>query len=161
MVRVAVIASAHGIRGELKLRPFLEDSSLIDNNEALVDSRGKSVRLKLKGCVGDCLIAQIQGVIDRNAAETLRGTELFLPRDSLPSPADNEFYCDTLVGLEVYDGMNNSLGKISAVHNFGAGDVVEIAFNDGRSEMFALNTATFPEISTDENRVILRQPDAI
>lgn len=160
MVKVAVISSAHGIRGELKLRPFLENDSLLIGRP-LRDSSGASYTFQRTGHAGDLLIVRAEGVSDRNKAETLKEKELFLERSALPPTGNEEFYQHELVGLAVHDESGECLGEISAVNNFGAGDVIEITLKTGENELYAFNSKTFPLVDVGNKRAVLKKPEEL
>ena len=98
------------------------------------------------------------GVASREAAEALKGTELFIARDALPRPGEDEFYHADLIGLEAQDGEGRVLGKVAALHNYGAGDVVEITRADGDSVLLAFTRETVPVIDIPGGRIIVAVP---
>ena len=127
------IATAHGVRGLVKLLVFAEDPRSMEKYGALYTSADgeKTVTLKLKNSLGSTgtkfWLAQVEGIADRTEAEKLRGTELWLDKDKLPAIAkDNQYYIDDLIGLSVRDKSGQALGTVAAVQNFGAGDLLEI-----------------------------------
>jgi 16S rRNA processing protein RimM len=127
-VCVAQVGAAHGIGGEVRLRAFTEDVMAISSYGPLETEDG-SRRLEIEGmrAAKDHLIARFKGVADRNGAERLRNLKLYVARDKLPAPADAEtFYHADLVGLAARTGDGHELGAIVAIHNFGAGDLLEI-----------------------------------
>lgn len=135
MILMGAIIGAHGIKGEVKVKSFAGTPAAIASYGALSDAKGRSFDLALvgkaspsKGGAGqDILIARVKGVSDRNAAEALKGVELFVARDRLPQIADaEEFYLADLVGLSVRDRAGNDFGRVMAVDNFGAGDVISV-----------------------------------
>ena len=121
------IAGAHGIRGEVLIKTFTEAPENIGAYGPLSDASGtrtfkiKSVRATPKG-----VVARLAGVDDRNAAEALKGIELYVERARLPAAAEGEFYHADLIGLTAVDGDGKPIGEIVAVQNFGAGDLLEI-----------------------------------
>lgn len=119
-VTLAVVIGAHGVAGEVRLKVFAED--------LLVHSsfNGGTLTLKSVRPGNNGAIARIAEVTDRNAAEALRGTELTVPRSSLPPLADGEYYHVDLLGLPVVSTEGREVGRIVAIDNYGAGDVLEI-----------------------------------
>ena len=101
---------------------------------------------------GEAVIA-FEGVSDRNAAEALKGTELFVKRAALPETAADEFYHADLIGLEAFDSEGRLMGRVSAIHNFGASDVIAIARSDGDEVLLAFTAETVPEIDVAGGRI--------
>ena len=108
------------------------------------------------------VVARIAGVADRNGAEALRGVELFVERARLPAASDDEFYHADLIGLAAVDGEGKPVGEIVSVHNFGAGDLLEIRLaGSSKTELMIFSDATVPEVNIAAGRVvIIRQPEA-
>ncbi len=100
-------------------------------------------------------------IADRNAAESLKGTELFVSRSALPAVKDEEFYHADLIGLRAEDGEGRMLGTVSAIHNFGAGDVIEIKRDDGDSVMLPFTREIVPVIEIEAGRVIIAAPEEV
>jgi 16S rRNA processing protein RimM len=127
MILLAVIGSAHGVRGAVKVKTFTENPRSILSYGALRDETGKEYSLKfLRLAPPDCLIVTIEGVGDRTQAETVRGTKLYVERDQLPDLVEEEFYHSDLVGMPVHDLTGQEVGHVKAISNFGAGDFLEI-----------------------------------
>lgn len=129
LICVAKIVAAHGIKGQVKLKVFANDLSIykkffMKNNEILLLN-------KIQNKSPDVSIAFVNGVNDRNLAETLIGTELFITKDQLPQLNDDEFYYENLVGIDVIVH-NEKIGIVSGVFNFGAGDFCEIKLLSGK-----------------------------
>ena len=101
LIKVAVITGAHGIRGEVKLRSFVENPDFFSSVKTLIDNSGqKQFPIKITGTLKDSLIANI-GIADRYAAELMKNMELFSPQSAFPEPGEGEFYHSQLIGLEV------------------------------------------------------------
>lgn len=146
-VTLAVVIGAHGVTGEVRLKVFAEDLSAHRhfNNGALTL---KSARAGSNGT-----IARFAEVVDRNAAEALRGTDLTVPRSALPPLADGEYYHADLLGLAVEDDRGTPLGRIVAIDNFGAGDVIEIERAGGKRFMVPMRLEAVPH--WDDDRLIV------
>lgn len=128
MVVLGEIVRPHGVRGEVKLRSFTADPCAIGAYGALVTERGETVALKNVRAAHDHVIARIEGVTDRDAAERLKGRQLQVSRDALPDDLDeDEAYAADLVGLPVVDAAGATLGEIVALQNYGAGDLIEVS----------------------------------
>lgn len=140
-VTLAVIVGAHGVGGEVRLKVFAEDAGSLKAHKRFNDGA-----LTLKSLrVGNQVIARFAEVADRTAAERLRGTELTVPRDALPPLAEGEYYHADLIGLPAVSTAGEDLGRIVAVENFGAGDVLEIERPDGKRFMVPMTAEAVPE----------------
>jgi 16S rRNA processing protein RimM len=169
MVLMGAIIGAHGIKGEAKVKSFAGMPAAIATYGALSDAKGsRTFDLTLVGKASptkgpggkDVLIARIAGIGDRNAAEALKGVELYVARDRLPQIAgDEEFYLADLIGLDVVDQHETALGRIVSVENYGAGDVLSI--EDGPKGAFdvAFTRALVPVVDVAARRVGLDLPD--
>ncbi|UZK69831.1 ribosome maturation factor RimM [Sphingomonas sp. S1-29] len=132
-VTLAVVTGAHGIGGEVRLKVFAEDLAPHKsfNDGALTV---KALRIVPAGA-----IVRFAEVADRNAAEAMRGTELTVPRSALPPLAEGEYYHVDLIGLPVVSTDGDAVGRVVAIDNFGAGDVIEIekpVDDQGRAKRF-------------------------
>lgn len=129
LVLLGRFGAAHGVRGEIRLQSFTSDPLAIATYDGLTDKIGtrKFKLLSARPQGKDRLVAKVAGVDDRAGAEALNRVELYIPREALPAPKEDEFYIADLIGLraETPDGME--IGTIVAVRNFGAGDILEIA----------------------------------
>jgi 16S rRNA processing protein RimM len=163
-IRVARIGAAHGIRGEVKLWSFTENPLAVANYGPLETEDGaRRFEIEAARPGKDFLVARLKGVADRNAAETLRNTDLFVPRDRLPpiEEADTFYHAD-LVGLAAINADGTALGTITAIHNFGAGDLIEIApVAGGEMLLLPFTDTTVPTIDLKTRRVIVAPPEAI
>ncbi len=159
---LGVITGAHGIKGEVKIKTFTESPGAIAIYGALhTRSGGASYRIDRYRVAKDLVIASLEGVTDRNAAEALKGTELCVRRKSLPELEDsNEFYHADLIGLRVELGDGSVFGSVVALLNFGAGDIIEIA-PEGNKEtvLFPFTRKTVPEVDIAKGRIIVALPD--
>jgi len=156
-VLMGVIADAHGVRGMVRVKSFAATPNDIAAYGPLEDGRGRQVRLTLKGGAGDMLIAAVDGVTDRDQAARLKGTQLFVPRDALPAAAAGEFYYADLVGLEVRLPDGTIFGRVRAVHDFGAGDALEIAGDKGEV-MVPFTAAAVPVVDIAGGFITLDPP---
>lgn len=128
MVTLGEIVRPHGVRGEVKLRSFTSDPGAIAAYGVLVTERGERVTLKNVRAAHDHVIARIEGVTDRDGAERLKGRKLQVERSALPEPEDDdEVYAADLEGLSVVDEAGTVIGEVTAVQNYGAGDLIEVA----------------------------------
>jgi 16S rRNA processing protein RimM len=126
-VLMAVIGAAHGIKGEVRVKTFTDDPLTLGDYGPLCDSSGRAFEVAGIRPQGNVVVVRFRGIGDRSAAAALNGTELFVDRGALPADlAEEEFYHADLVGMDVVDGEGAALGKVSAVQNYGAGDILEI-----------------------------------
>jgi 16S rRNA processing protein RimM len=159
-VCLGVITGAHGVRGEVKVRPFTAEPDALDAYGDIENAGGDRrfaltvTRVSAKG-----VICRIGGVDDRDAALALRGTELWLPRERLPEPDEDEWYVDDLKGLQVVDPEGRRLGEVRAVTDHGGGDVVEILTDDGRELVVPFTHAHVPEVDVKGGRLVVAAPE--
>jgi 16S rRNA processing protein RimM len=160
-IRVARIGAAHGVRGEVKLWSFTEDPlAVADYGPLQTEDGAQAFEIESLRPGKDFLVARLKGVNDRSAAEKLTNTDLFVPRQRLPAieEADTFYYAD-LVGLSAVTADGKTLGTVSAVHNFGAGDIIEIApEGGGQTLMLPFTDDVVPEVDMKGKRIIVMPP---
>ena len=140
-VTLAVIIGAHGVGGEVRLKVFAEDVASLKAHKSFNDGA-----LTLKSLRdGNNVIARFAEIADRTMAEKMRGTELTVPRDALPPLGEGEYYHTDLIGLPAVSTDGADLGRVVAVENFGAGDVLEIEQADGKRFMVPMTVEAVPE----------------
>lgn len=159
--KIAQVAAAHGIRGEVKLRCFLEDPSALKRYLPLSDKSGRGYQLIITGTQKDLLIVKIDGITDRNAAELLRGIELYADSVNLPPRNDGEYYVNQLIGLRAQREDGTAYGTITAIDNFGAGDILDIQKPDGTTEMLPFNDIFVGEVKPEDGYIVVFPPDYI
>lgn len=153
-ILVGKIATAHGIKGFVKLDVYADDEELLNGTVFTDETSADTLTLSFKHPAGNQIVASVKGVGDRNRAEELRGTKLYVDRSALPEPEEGEFYYEDLIGMNVVDEQGDALGSVIAVDNFGAGDLLDIR-KPGSAESFYLLFVDDTIISIDaENRVI-------
>ena len=161
---VARIGAPHGVRGEVKLWPFTQDPLAATGYGPLETEDGaRTFDLEIVRAAGDHLIARISGIGDRDAAQALTNLELYAARDRLP-PIDeaDTYYHHDLIGLAAETKDGETLGTVMAIHNFGAGDVIEISpLTGGDTLMLPFNDDTVPEINLTAKRVVVVPPAVI
>ena len=155
------ITGAHGIRGDVLVHSYAATPEDIAAYGALSDAAGaRSFKLKLIGGTSKGLIARIAGIADRNAAEALRGTELYVARDKLPPADENEFYLADLIGLAAVSPDGATLGDVVGVPNYGAGDLLEIRLTGKTgTELVAFTAACVPSVDLAARRVVVVLPE--
>lgn len=154
------IAGAHGIRGEVLIKTYTEAPENVGAYGPLSDESGtRTFNLKSARATPKGVVARLQGVDDRNAAEALKGIALYIERERLPAAADGEFYHADLIGLAAVDGDGKPLGEIVAVQNYGAGDLLEIRLaGSSRTELVPFTDAAVPEVDIAACRVVVILP---
>ena len=162
---LGVIVGAHGLRGQVKVKSFTEDPADLAAYGPLSDVTGsRTFTLSLVGRAKGTLLASIVGVTERNAAEALRGTELFVAREALPDTEDEEvYYHADLIGLTAEDESGMRLGEVTALHNHGAGDLIEIApeaagGKGGPAILLPFTRAVVPEVDLANRRLVVAPP---
>jgi 16S rRNA processing protein RimM len=157
---VAQIGGPHGIRGEVKLKSFTADPMAV-SDYGLLESEDGSARFALEALrpAKGHLIARLRGVDDRSAAERLTNLKLFVPRARLPAPAADEFYHVDLIGLCAVAADGTEVGQVVAVHDFGAGDILELKPVAGGPTIMLPFTETFvPSIDVSARRIVVAPP---
>ncbi len=160
---VARIGAAHGTRGEVRLWPFTADPEAIGRYGALETvAGGRSLEIETLRRAKDFFVARFKGITDRTAAERLRNVDLYVPRDRLPAAGDDEFYHVDMIGLAAEDPAGTALGTVIAIHNFGAGDLLEIAPAAARDTLLVpFTTETVPEVAVAAGRIVVKMPEGL
>ncbi|ALN72024.1 hypothetical protein M673_04805 [Aureimonas sp. AU20] len=148
-VLLGIVGGAHGIRGEVRVKSFTEDPEDLGAYGPLFDAQGKRYTVRSARVQKNVVVARIAEVTDRNAAERLNGTELFVDRSVLPAEGEDEFYQSDLVGLVARLTDGTVIGEVVAFHDFGAGDILEIAPENGTSVMIPFTEVAVPEVDLD------------
>ena len=161
-IRVARIGAAHGVRGEVKLWSFTQDPMAVADYGPLETEDGaRRFEIESVRAGKDFLVARLAGVESRAAAQQLTNTDLFVPRQRLPAidEADTYYHAD-LIGLSAVTADGGALGTVSAVHNFGAGDIIEIApAGGGATLILSFTEATVPEVNLKAKRIVVVPPE--
>jgi 16S rRNA processing protein RimM len=152
-VTLAAVTGAHGVAGEVRLKLFGDGWESLKPHKSF--NGGALTLVKVRGDGKGGAIARFAQVSDRNAAEALRGTTLTVPRASLPPLAEGEFYFSDLLDLAVVTDTGTAVGRVKAVENFGATDVIEIEKPDGKTFMVPLTRQAVPE--WNEERLVVAE----
>lgn len=151
------IAAAHGVRGEVLIKTFTGRPQDIAAYGPLDDGAGRTFKIKVIRDTPKGVVASIAGVADRNAAEGLKGASLYVDRDRLPAPDEGQFYHADLIGLAAVDQDGRSVGEVVAVHNHGAGDILEVRLTEtGKTELVAFTDAFVPVVDLVGRRLVVR-----
>jgi 16S rRNA processing protein RimM len=162
-VCVARIGAAHGTGGEVRLWPFTARAEAVATYGPLQTADGtRAFEIEALRPAKDFLVARLKGVTDRAAAERLCNTDLYVLRERLPVPEAEEFYYADLIGLRAEDTAGRAIGSIVAVHNFGAGDILEIApAAGGDTVMLPFSTAVVPIVEIAAGRIVVERPEGL
>jgi 16S rRNA processing protein RimM len=154
------IGAPHGVRGEVRLRSFTANPDAITGYGPLETEDGHIVKIESLRPASDHFVARLTGVSDRDAAERLTNVKLYVPRERLPAPDHaDEFYYADLIGLAAVDRAGNNFGTVIAIHNFGAGDLIEIKpANGGATRMLPFNETTVPAVDLAAGRLVVEPP---
>src|SRR5258708_29303342 len=159
---VARIGAAHGVRGAVKLWTFTEDPLAVRDYGPLMTKDGaRQFEVTHAREAKDHLVATIKGVATREDAERLNGIELYIAREKLPATDDDEYYHADLIGLAAVNAANEPIGRVTAIHNFGAGDIIEIAPPHGTSMLLPFTNAVVPSVDLPAGRVVIELPAEI
>lgn len=162
LVCLGAIAGAHGIKGLVRLKSFTARTQDIAAYGPLQDVQGaRRFELALVGSSRGALIARINGVDDRNAAERLKGEKLYVARDRLPATKAGEYYHADLIGLTAEQPDGAPLGRIVAVHDFGGGPSLEIERAAGDSVLVPFTTQVVPAVDIAGGRVVVAPPTGL
>lgn len=161
-VLLGAVIGAHGIKGEVRVKTFTRAPEAIGAYGPLHTRDGRSFTVThAHAKKPDEVILRFGGIESRAAAESLKGTELFVPRSALPAVKDEEFYHADLIGLRAEDQEGRHLGTVAALHNFGASDVIEITRDDGDSVLLPFTREVVPVIEIEAGRVIISAPEEV
>ena len=159
---VARIGAAHGVRGAVKLWTFTEDPLAVQSYGPLMTKDGtRQFEIANVRAAKDHLVATFKGIATRNDAEKLNGIELYVPREKLPATDDDEYYHADLIGLAAVNAADEPLGRVVAIHNFGAGDIIEIAPPKGATLLLPFTNAVVPTVDIAGGRVVIELPQEI
>jgi 16S rRNA processing protein RimM len=158
---VAQIGGAHGIRGEVKLKSFTADPMAVKDYGPLMSEDGSaSFEIEALRPAKGHLVARLRGVSDRDAAERLTHLRLFVPRERLPPPGADEFYHVDLIGLAAVTADGTEVGTVIAVHDFGAGDILELRPPAGGTTiMLPFTDAFVPAVDVAAGRITVAPPE--
>jgi 16S rRNA processing protein RimM len=150
------------VQGAVRIKSFTADPADIAAYGAVSDESGaRRFEVKVLGQARGAVLARLSGIADRNAAEALRGLRLYVARAALPETNEDEFYHADLIGLPVETTEGAALGRVSAVHNFGAGDILELRADDGRELLLPFSDAVVPAIDFAAGRIVAAPPASL
>jgi 16S rRNA processing protein RimM len=160
LVCLGQIGAPHGVRGEVRLRSFTAEPEAIAAYGPLRTDDGRAIEIESLRVAKDHFVAALSGIHDRDAAAQLANAKLYVPRERLPQLADpEEFYHSDLIGLAVVDRDGQRLGSVVAIHNFGAGDLLEVRLDtSNKTELLAFNDANVPSVDVAGGKVVIEPP---
>ena len=159
---VARIGAAHGVRGAVRLWTFTEDPLAVKRYGPLTTKDGtRQFEVATAREAKGHLVATLKGIATRDEAERLNGVELYIAREKLPDTDEDEYYHADLIGLAAVNAADEPIGRVIAIHNFGAGDIIEIAPPHGTTLLLPFTNAVVPTVDLDGGRVVIVLPDEI
>jgi 16S rRNA processing protein RimM len=161
---LGVFGAPQGVRGDVRVKSFTADPKAIGAYGALTDKAGARVFAfeSLRALADETFVARVKGVTSREDAQALNGVELYARREQLPPPGEDEFYYDDLVGLDAATREGSTLGRVVALSNFGAGDILEIApEGGGETLLLPFTKAVAVEIDFSARRIVIEPPREI
>jgi 16S rRNA processing protein RimM len=159
---VARIGAAHGVRGAVKLWTFTEDPLAVKHYGPLTTKDGaRQFEVAHVREARDHLVATLKGIATREEAERLNGLELYIAREKLPATGEDEYYYADLIGLAAVTTADAPIGRVVAIHNFGAGDIIEIAPPRGSTLLLPFTNAVVPTVDLAGGRVVIELPEEV
>jgi 16S rRNA processing protein RimM len=162
LIMVARVSGAFGVRGEVRIATFTETPlAVLDYRDLVREDGSHGLTLLSARAAKHGVVARTKEITTPEQADALRGLELYVARDRLPPPQDeDEFYLADLIGLQARDPQGAAVGTVKAVHNFGAGDLLEIQPADpGPSWWMAFTRETVPEVRIADGVIVVVRPD--
>ena len=154
-VLLGVVAAPHGVRGLVRIKSFTDDPMAVAAYGPLSDEAGKkNYRVEALSAARGAVLARIEGVADRTAAEAIRGLRLYVERSALPATGEQEWYEADLIGLAAVGRDGRDWGKVTAFHDFGAGSVMEVS----GGAMLPFTDEAVPEIDVEGGKVVIDPP---
>jgi 16S rRNA processing protein RimM len=155
---VGVVIGAHGVKGALRIKSFTADPLDLTRYGPLETAGGERWRLKgAKAGAKGVVTAQVDAILDRDAAEARKGVKLFVERDALPAPEEEEFYVADLIGMAAWNLAGAELGTVTAVFDFGAGDVIEVKGATGEL-LVPFTRRAVPVVDMKDRRIVIDPP---
>lgn len=161
-ILLGAIIGAHGLKGEVKVKTFTEAPERLGTYGPLYLKDGRALTvISVFGVKAGQAVLRLAEVTTREGAEALKGAELFVPRAALPATDAGEFYHADLLGLRAEDVEGRVLGAVHAVHNYGAGDVIEIQRDDGDNVLLPFTEVFVPIVDVAGGRIVVAPPEEV
>lgn len=155
-ISIGVITSPHGVKGAVKVRPFTAELSLFSPKTSFYNEQENPVKITSVLVRGEKnVVVFLEGILDRDQAESLKGVQLFIDKAILPPLDINEFYYTDLVGLKVFDEQGKEIGQVENVLNYGASDILEIETLEGTLCSIAFVKDAVLEISLENKTMVI------
>lgn len=162
LLQVAVVLGAHGIKGQARLKVFIEDPLSLGDMSPILDANGKTWELKAQTFAKGVLIAHLSGLRYRDQVEALKGLKLFVPASALPETDEDEFYPHELEGLRALRPDGSLFGEVMNLRDYGAGDLLNVRLAEtGKQELFAFTKAVVPEVNVSAGYLVIDAPGEI
>lgn len=161
LLLIGKISKTHGIKGNVKIISYSDSVKNFIKYQKYYFADHSPLQIKFITTQENYILANINNITDRTAAETLRGKEIFILRKELDQNniAEDEFYNVDLLDMKIYNQEAQYIGNIAAVNNYGAGDIIEINFTNGKIESFPFTKEVFPTIDKENNKVTFVEPE--
>jgi 16S rRNA processing protein RimM len=159
---LGVVTGPQGVQGAVRIKPFTEVPENVARYGPVEDEAGeRRFELRLIGTAKGVVIVRVSGVESRDQAETLRGLRLYLPRAALPETEPDEYYHADLIGLEAVLEDGTPVGRVRAIHDFGAGDTLELVRTSAPPVMVPFTRAVVPHVELAQRRLVLDPPPGL
>jgi 16S rRNA processing protein RimM len=161
-VLMGLVLGVHGIKGAVRILSYAAEPEDIASYGPLEDESGaRKFSLTVVGKARGAVLAEVEGIGDRDAATALKGTKLYVRRSALPAPAEGEFYWDDLVGLRAELKGGTALGEVTAVHDYGGGPSLEVKREAGASVMVPFTNRVVPVVDLEAGRLVIDPPEGL
>jgi 16S rRNA processing protein RimM len=161
-VLMGLVLGVHGIKGAVRILSYAAEPEDIASYGPLEDeSGGRKFSLTVVGKARGAVLAEVEGIGDRDAATALKGTKLYVRRSALPTPAEGEFYWNDLVGLRAELKGGTALGEVTAVHDYGGGPSLEVKREAGASVMVPFTNRVVPVVDLEAGRLVIDPPEGL
>jgi 16S rRNA processing protein RimM len=161
LVILGVVGAAHGVKGEVRVKSSTAEPQAIGGYGPVTLPDGRMLKIKSVRPGGEVVIVKFEGVNDRNAAEALKFQTLAVPRDRLPPADDDDFYHADLIGLRCETADGAVIGHVTAVHDFGAGDILDIKIPGKPPMTLGFTKANVPVVDIPGGRLVVVLPDVV
>ncbi len=161
-VCLGAIAGAYGVKGAVRIKSFTAEPEDVASYGPVSDESGDRVfGIRVTGMSKSMVLAEIEGIANREAAAALKGVRLYVARDRLPEALEGEYYHDDLIGLKAELADGSRLGTVVAVHDYGAGDVIEIGREGAAAVMAPFTHAVVPVVDIAAGRLVIEPPTGL
>ncbi|CUH39569.1 Ribosome maturation factor RimM [Jannaschia seosinensis] len=160
-VCLGAVMGSYGVRGEARVKSFCAEPSALGDYGPLLDDTGRTLSLTVLRPIKGGYAVRLSGVSNKEAADALRGQRLWAPRAALPALPDDEFYHSDLIGLSCVDTGGAELGRVHAVLDHGAGDLLELRSKGGSPVLVPFTQAIVPTVDLAARRIVIDPPPGL